>query len=226
MQVKQQPPENTSISQAQAAGCSCITGARPGSPHTVRAAKLAKLFAANPVKPKGVDLMFGKVKSLRELFGIELSYAYDCEQKLVEKGLPTMIEKASSPELRSALQQHLEETRGHVKRLERVFSALGTQPDTKGNDVLDKMMSAAKDSVSNIDDPPLRDAALIVNGNFVEHYEIALYGSLAAFAKHLGLQDAVGPLEQTLQEEKAADAKLTQIGQKMLNIQAAKQTAS
>lgn len=169
--------------------------------------------------------MIGKVKSLRELFGIGLCYAYDCEQKLVKKGLPTMIENASSPELRSALEQHLEETRGHVMRLEQVFAALGTSPDTKDNEILDKMMSAAKDSVSNIDDSPLRDSAMVVNGNAVEHYEIAMYGSLAAFAKHLGLRDAVGPLEQTLKEEKAADAKLTQIGESMLNAKAARQGA-
>lgn len=125
-------------------------------------------------------------------------------------------------------QQHLdlEQTRGHVKRLERVFSALGARPDTKDNEVLDKMMAAAKDSVSNIEDSTLRDNALVVNGNVVELYEIALYGSLAALARHLGLQDAVGLLNQTLQEEKAADAKLTQIAQTMLNIKASSSQAT
>jgi ferritin-like metal-binding protein YciE len=170
--------------------------------------------------------MFGKVKSLRELFGIELAYAYDCERKLVEKGLPTMIENANSPELRRALEQHLEETRAHVTRLERVFASLGTSPDTKSNDVLDKMMSAAKDSVSNIDESPLRDSALIINGNAVEHYEIALYGSLASLAKHLGLQNAVTPIEETLKEEKAADAKLSQLAETVMNTRAARQTAT
>lgn len=76
---------------------------------------------------------------------IELCYAYDCEQKLVNKGLPSMIENVGSPELRS-LEQHLEETRGHIMRLEQVFAALGTSPDTKDNEILDKMMNAAKDS--------------------------------------------------------------------------------
>jgi ferritin-like metal-binding protein YciE len=170
--------------------------------------------------------MFGNVKSLRELFEIELRYAYDCEQKLIKKGLPEMIENASSPELRAALQQHLGETQTHAARLERVFAALGVEPDTKGNDILDKMMGAAKDSVSNIEASPLRDAALIVNGNQVEHYEIALYGSLASFARSLGLQEAVRPLEETLNEEKKADAKLTQIGESVMNARAARhQTA-
>jgi ferritin-like metal-binding protein YciE len=170
--------------------------------------------------------MIGKIKSLRELFEIELRYAYDCEQKLVNKGLPAMIEDAGSSELQTALNNHLEQTRNHVMRLERVFAAIGVQPDTKGNDIVDKMMSAAKDSRSNIESSPLRDAALIVNGNIVEHYEIATYGSLAAFARSLGLQDAVPLLEQTLEEEKKADARLTEIGQRVMNPQAARhQTA-
>src|SRR5262249_40420199 len=115
--------------------------------------------------------MLGNVKSLNELFAVELGYAYDCEKKLVEKGLPAMIESASSNQLRSALKQHLEETQMHVARLERVFAAMGKSPETKTNDIFDELSSAAKDSTSNIEGSPLRDAALIVNGNFVEHYE-------------------------------------------------------
>jgi ferritin-like metal-binding protein YciE len=176
-------------------------------------------------EPRKGGTMLGKVKSLRELFEIELRYAYDCEQKLVEKGLPTMIENANSRELRAALEHHLQETRTHVTRLDRIFGALGVEAKTKDNDILDELMSAAKDSVSNIEDSPLRDAALIVNGNLVEHYEIATYGSLAEFARNLGLQNAVGPLEETLNEEKAADAKLTQIARSVMNSQAARQTA-
>jgi ferritin-like metal-binding protein YciE len=166
-----------------------------------------------------------KVKSLRELFELELRYAYDCEQKLVKKGLPSMIEAASSPELRNALQQHLQETQTHVSRLERVFSALRVQPDTKSNSILDEMTKAAKDSISNIEEAPLRDTALVVNGNYVEHYEIAMYGTLAEFARDLGLQQVVGLLEETLAEEKAADAKLTQIG-RTINQRAAQHVAA
>jgi ferritin-like metal-binding protein YciE len=170
--------------------------------------------------------MLTKIKNLRELFGIELKYAYDCEQKLVNKGLPSMIENADSPQLKSALQQHLNETNTHIARLERVFGTLGMDPDTKGNDILDEMMSAAKDSGSNIESSALRDSALIINGNQVEHYEIAMYGSLVSLARQLGLQEAIGPLEETLKEEKAADAKLTQIAESSTNAQAARhQTA-
>jgi len=87
-------------------------------------------------------------------------------------------------------------------------------------------MSAAKDSVSNIEASPLREAALIVNGNQVEHYEIALYGSLAAFARSLGHQQAVGLLEETLNEEKNADAKLTQIAESVMNLKTARHQAA
>ncbi len=164
-----------------------------------------------------------KINDLRELFQIELWYAYDCEQKLVKKGLPGMIDGCTSPELRQALEQHLEETRGHVARLEQIFTSTHIGADTKSNDILKQLMSAAKDTVDHIEASPLRDAALIVNGNQVEHYEIAMYGSLAALAGQLGFQSAVASLEEILKEEKAADAKLTQIAQTAVNAQAAAQ---
>jgi ferritin-like metal-binding protein YciE len=170
--------------------------------------------------------MFGKIKSLQELFEIELGYAYDCEKKLVDKGLPGMIENASSTELRSALEHHLQETRTHITRLERLFSSIGIEPRTESNAVLGELTSAAKDSVSHTEDSLLRDAALIVNGNFVEHYEIALYGSLAAFAKGLGLRDAAQLLNQTLTEEKKADAKLSEIGETLLANQSGRRQAA
>jgi ferritin-like metal-binding protein YciE len=102
---------------------------------------------------------------------------------------------------------------------------IGIEPRTESNAVLGELMSAAKDSVSHIEDSPLRDAALIVNGNFVEH-EIALYGSLAAFAKSLGHQGAAQLLNETLAEEKAADAKLSEIGEALLAKQSGKRQAA
>jgi ferritin-like metal-binding protein YciE len=89
--------------------------------------------------------MLGNVKTLRELFEIELKYALDCENKLIEKGLPAMIEKAQSADLQTALRKHLEETRNHALRLQKVFSIAAIQPDTKGNSILKEMMSAASD---------------------------------------------------------------------------------
>lgn len=165
-----------------------------------------------------------KVKTFRGLFETSLRYIYDCEQKLVEKGIPSMIEAASSSELRSAFEQHLEETGTHVTRLERVFKLIGAEAKTEDDDIIDEITDAAEDMVSATEDgTPLRDACLIVSGNEVEHYEMAVYGSLASFARQLGIPEAVGLLEQTLDEEKAADAKLTRIGETTVNPQAAQE---
>jgi ferritin-like metal-binding protein YciE len=161
-----------------------------------------------------------KITNLRDLFELELGYIYDCEQKLIKKGLPTMIENSTSPELRTALEQHLRETRNHVERVERVFPIIGADPKTRDNDVFDEMADAVKDTISNINSASLRDAALIMDGNKVEHYEMAVYGSLVSLAQQLGYQDAAQILQQTLEEEKAADAKLTEIAERGVNRQA------
>ncbi|HET7205139.1 MAG TPA: DUF892 family protein [Terriglobales bacterium] len=159
-----------------------------------------------------------KIRSFQELFEIGLRYAYDCELKLVKKGIPEMIDKSTSPELRNALEQHLQETRNHVTRLERVFGIVRADVKTEDNDIIDEITSAAKDMVGATEDGSLlRDAALIVAGNEVEHYEMAAYGSLVAFARQLGYTEAATLLEQTLNEEKSADAKLTQIGEMTVN---------
>ena len=159
-----------------------------------------------------------KIKSFQELFEMDLRYAYDCEQKLVKKAIPSMIEASKSPELRRALEQHLEETRTHVTRLERVFGMCGAEPKTEGNDIIDEMKDATEDVVSATEDTPsLRDAGLIACGNQVEHYEMAVYGTLESYARQLGLTEAASLLQQTLNEEKAADAKLTQIGETVVN---------
>ena len=159
-----------------------------------------------------------KIKSFQELFEMDLRYAYDCEQKLVKKAIPSMIEASRSPELRRALEQHLEETRTHVTRLDQVFRICGAEPKTEGNDVVDEMKDAAEDVISATEDAPsLRDAGLIACGNQVEHYEIAVYGTLESYARQLGLTEAASLLQQTLNEEKAADAKLTQIGETVVN---------
>ena len=159
-----------------------------------------------------------KIKSFQDLFESGLRYAYDCEQKLVDKGIPSMIEASSSSELRSALEEHLQQTRTHVNRLERVFGLCGAEAKTEDNDIIDEIIDAADDMVSATEDQsPLRDAVLIVGGNQVEHYEIAVYGSLVNFAQQLGLSEAANVLQQTLEEEKAADAKLTQIGESVVN---------
>jgi ferritin-like metal-binding protein YciE len=165
-----------------------------------------------------------KINDFRGLFETGLRYAYDCEQRLVKKGIPRMIESSGSLELRKALEQHLQETRNHAARLERIFGMIGSEPKTEDNDIIGEIIDGTDKMVSATEEKsPLRDAALIIAGNLVEHYEIAAYGSLVAVANHLGLREAATLLGQTLNEEKAADAKLTQIGETSINRQAALQ---
>ena len=159
-----------------------------------------------------------KIKNLQSLFETGLRYAYDCEQKLAEKGIPSMIEATSSAELRTALEHHLEETRTHITRVEKVFGIIGAEPKAEDNDIIDEMTDVAENMIDSTEDgSPLRDAVLIIAGNQVEHYEMAAYGSLVSFARQLGFNDAAQLLEQTLNEEKAADAKLTQIAETSVN---------
>jgi ferritin-like metal-binding protein YciE len=170
--------------------------------------------------------VMAKIESVQELFEHGLRYVYDCEQKLVKKGLPGMIEAAFDTELRRALERHLQETRMQVGRLERVFTACGLKADAEDNDVLDEMTKAAEKMIKAIEAPEVRDAAVIVSGNQVEHYEMATYGSLIAFAEQLGFSEAVTLLRETLQEEKAADAKLTQIAETSVNARANQRRAA
>jgi ferritin-like metal-binding protein YciE len=159
-------------------------------------------------------------QTLEELFVTGLQYAYDAEKQLVE-ALPKLAQASSTPELREAFEQHLKETQEHARRAEQIFSALGKQPERKPNTVVQAMRQEADKMIQSIDQSPVRDAALIVAGNQVEHYEMAAYGSLANFAKLLNKQECVQSLQQTLEEEKKADAKLTQVGETQVNKQAA-----
>src|SRR5579884_419643 len=158
-------------------------------------------------------------ENVQDLFELGLEFAYDCEQQLI-KALPKMAQAASSQQLRSAFEQHLEETRGHARRLEEIFQNLGRNPDTQDNDVVKALVKEGEHMISRIDRGSLLDAALIVAGNEVEHYEMAAYGSLRTFAQLLGNQQAERLLEMTLTEEKAADHKLTQIGETRVNREA------
>ena len=160
-----------------------------------------------------------KIQNVNELFSQGLQYVYDAEKQLTE-ALPTMAQACSSPQLRQAFEQHLQETKEHVKRLEEIFKKMDQQPQTQPNSVLKQMRQEADQMIQNTDKSPIRDAALIVAGNQVEHYEMAAYGSLGSFAKLLGKQDIADTLQKTLQEEKKADAKLTEIGETQVNVQA------
>ncbi len=165
--------------------------------------------------------LFSKpIKTLDDLFVHTLQDIYYAENQIV-KNLPTMIEKASNPELKSAFQQHLTETQGQVKRLEQVFQMHG-QP-VKGVDcaAMDGILSEAKEIMGDCDDDGVRDAAMLSAAQAVEHYEMTRYGSLIAYAKELGRNDCASVLQQTLDEEKATDKKLTEIAESRVNKRAA-----
>jgi ferritin-like metal-binding protein YciE len=164
-------------------------------------------------------------QTLEDLFVIGLQYAYDAEKQLVE-ALPKMAQAASTPQLRQAFEQHLKETEEHAKRAEQLFRTIGKQAERKPNTVVKAMTQEADKMIQSTDQSPVRDAALIVAGNQVEHYEMAAYGSLANFAKLLGKQECVQSLQQTLEEEKKADAKLTEVGESQVNKQAANRGAA
>ena len=165
--------------------------------------------------------LFSKpIKTLDDLFVHTLQDIYYAENQIA-KNLPTMIDKASNPELKSAFQQHLTETQGQVKRLEQVFQMHGQPVKAVDCAAMDGILSEAKEIMGDCDDPQVRDAAMISAAQAVEHYEITRYGSLIAYAEELGRSDCAGVLRQTLEEEKATDKRLTAIAESRVNRQAA-----
>ena len=160
-----------------------------------------------------------KIETMEDLFLEQVEDLYDAERRLV-KALPKMAEASTSQSLRQAFESHLLETEGHVTRLENIFRTLGQDPKTHTCDAMKGLVSEGEDIISDIDQSSLRDAGLIAAANRVEHYEIAAYGSARTFAQTLGLDQAASLLEQTLQEEKRADQKLTQLAESMVNEQA------
>jgi len=159
------------------------------------------------------------VTTLRELYTTELQKALNMERQIVEKGLPAMIEKSTSRELRIAFENHLQESKEHVSRLERLLSqSTGTVDESKCK-VASALISEASSSISDAGDEPIRDVILIAAGNQVEHHEIAVYGTLRTWAEVLGEDEHASVLEQTLEEEKNADALLTSLSEQ-INVEA------
>ena len=158
--------------------------------------------------------------TLHDAFLDELRDTYDAEKQII-KALPKMAKAASSPELRSAFEMHLEETRGQVARLEEVFGALGEKVRGKHCDGMAGIIEEGKSAMEEDFDDSTMDAALIASAQRVEHYEMAAYGTLVAWAKVMGHNEALGLLEETLEEEKATDAKLTQLAEGGINQEAA-----
>jgi ferritin-like metal-binding protein YciE len=156
-----------------------------------------------------------KLNGLKELFLDELQDLYSAEQQLV-KALPKMAKTASSEELRTAFSDHLEQTRGHVNRLEQIGENLAVTLSGKKCKAMEGLIKEGKEVIASEGDQDIIDLALVAAAQRVEHYEISAYGSARALAEQLGDGSAVQLLQETLDEEAAADKKLTTIAEKDL----------
>jgi len=154
--------------------------------------------------------------SFDELFVEQLQDLYDAEQRLVT-ALPKMAGAASSSSLKAAFQEHLRETEGQVSRLEQIFRLLGKTAKAKTCEAMKGLIAEGQEVISSRGDPDVKDAALIAAAQRVEHYEIAGYGTVRTFAQRLGHDDAARLLQQTLDEEGAADKKLTALAEQTIN---------
>jgi ferritin-like metal-binding protein YciE len=151
-----------------------------------------------------------KLETLDDVLQAELADLYSAEKQLVE-ALPKVADAASSPDLRKAIEHHLEETRGHVDRLEQVFEALGTKPASEHCKAMEGLIAEGDEIIGMDGAGEAKDAALIGAAQRVEHYEIAAYGTARTLAEQLDRNDAASLLTETLDEESAADDKLTEI---------------
>jgi ferritin-like metal-binding protein YciE len=160
-------------------------------------------------------------EGLKELYVEELKDLYSAENQLV-KALPKMAKAAASEELRQGFEEHLEQTKEHVARLEKIFQALDESPKGKKCAGMEGLIKEGSEVIAEDFDDTVKDAALIGAAQRVEHYEIAAYGTASEFARILGESEHVSLLEQTLEEEKETDQKLTELG-KEINQQANQQ---
>lgn len=151
-----------------------------------------------------------KLHALEDLFLEQVRDIYDAERQLV-KALPKMADSAASEELRTAFAEHLDQTRGHVDRLEQVFELLGKKARGKICEAMEGMVDEGAEIIDADGEPMVRDAGLIAAAQRVEHYEIAAYGTAKTLAGELDLNEAKDLLDQTLDEESNADKLLTKI---------------
>ena len=160
------------------------------------------------------------IKSMDDLFVHQLQDIYYAEKQIL-KALPKMIDKASSAALKAGFKQHLTETEGHVLRLERVFKMHGVEPKAVDCPAIDGIIKETNEVAGEVADKEVLDAALIASAQAVEHYEMTRYGTLVAWARQLGRDDCAAVLQQTLDEERATDQKLTQLAESRINMKAA-----
>ena len=157
---------------------------------------------------------------LKDLYIEQLRDLYNAENQLVE-ALPKKVEASSHGELRQAFESHLDETREHVSRLEEIFSNLGEDPSGEKCEAMEGLIEEAEELLEKDADVDVLDAGLIAAAQRVEHYEIAGYGTVRTYAERLNRQDDADLLNRTLQEEEAADKKLTGIAENVVNPEAA-----
>jgi ferritin-like metal-binding protein YciE len=161
------------------------------------------------------------VDSLTSLLVEQVKDLYDAEKRLT-KAIPKLAKASTNDELRTALEMHLGETKNHVSRLEQVFELMEERPKAKPCEGMKGLIEEGDEHAKeDYDDDDLRDAMIIGSAQRVEHYEIAGYGTAIAHARLLGLDDVVELLEETLAEEKAADEKLTEVAESVVNLEAA-----
>ena len=186
-------------------------GATTNGKSTTSKAAATKKMAALPQEEKG---------KLQEFFQEEIKDIYWAEKKLVQT-LPKLAKAATSEELRDAFNNHLEETKEHVSRLEKVFELMGEKPQAKKCDAMEGITEEGASVIEDTEDgTATRDVALILAGQKAEHYEIATYGGLAQIARTLGLEEIAEILETTLEEEKNADMTLTDLAEGSINEEA------
>lgn len=165
-----------------------------------------------------------KSSQLMKLFEDGLKDLYWAENALV-KAIPKLIKNTTSPELNEALTAHLEQTKVHVTRLEEVFTLIGVKVEAKKCDAMEGLIKEASGIMEECEEGSMRDAGIISAAQKVEHYEIASYGTLRQFAETLDLSKVAELLETTLQEEKEADLKLSDVAMEAVNIDASQEEA-
>jgi len=165
--------------------------------------------------------LFSKdINNMNDLFVHTLRDIYYAE-KQITKALPEMIEKATDTQLKQGFQAHLRETENHVKRLDQVFQMIGQKAQGVDCPAIDGIIEEANDVAGEVEKEAVLDAALIAAAQAVEHYEMTRYGTLIAWANQLGRRDCVTLLQQTLDEERATDKKLTAMAETQVNRKAA-----
>jgi ferritin-like metal-binding protein YciE len=164
------------------------------------------------------------LNNLNDLFVNQLQDLYDAENRLID-ALPKMADAANSPELKTAFRDHLAQTEEHARRLERIFGQMGQEPERETCEAMKGLVREGAEMIDAKGSPAVKDAALIAAAQRVEHYEMAGYGSVRTFAQHLGHPEFAQILQQTLDEEGAADKRLTMLATTEINSFAASHPA-